>query len=65
MAKSEYTTRLITRIRPVTSRRLRLAAAVGGQHIGELIDGVLDEHLPSDEELAAAIKNGGGNGSPQ
>lgn len=59
MAKTtEYTARLVTRIRPVTSRRLRLAAAVQGQQIGQFVDCVLDEHLPSADELAAAIRNG-------
>ena len=58
MAKSEYTTRLITRIRPVTSRRLRLAAVVTGQHISELLDGVLTEHLPSAAELGQQVTNG-------
>ena len=58
MAKSEYTARLVTRIRPATSRRLRLAAAVEGANIGQVVDGVLNEHLPSGAELAAAIANG-------
>jgi hypothetical protein len=59
MARSEYTARVVDRSRPVTSRRLRLAAAVEGQGIGELVDGMLDEHLPSDDQLAASIRSGG------
>jgi hypothetical protein len=58
MAKSQYTARLVTRIRPVTSKRLRLAAVVEGRGIGQLLDGVLDEHLPSADELAQQIRNG-------
>jgi hypothetical protein len=58
MARSEYTARLATRIKPATSRRLRLAAAVEGQNLGQLLDGVLNEHLPSDAELAAQIAKG-------
>jgi hypothetical protein len=56
---TDYTVRLATRIRATTNRRLRLAAAVEGQHIGELLDGVLDRHLPSDAELAAQISGRG------
>jgi predicted HicB family RNase H-like nuclease len=58
MDKSEYTARLVTRIRPVTSRRLRLAAAVKGLAIGQFVDGVLDEHLPSADDLADRIRRG-------
>jgi hypothetical protein len=50
--------RLFARLDPPVNRRLRLYAAMRGQSLAVVLGALLDEHLPSSAELAAAITNG-------
>lgn len=51
-------TRLATVVGAEQGRRLRLTACVQNKQIGTLLTEILDEHLPSAAELAAAIAGG-------
>jgi predicted HicB family RNase H-like nuclease len=55
---TDYSERLATRISPGVDRRLRLAAALGRHRLGELVDQLLDQGLPSNEELAEQAQGG-------
>ena len=62
---SEYTARLPVRIRPATDERLRLLATVQRQPLQEVLDQLLDRHLPSMPELAAVIAARGTAGTSE
>lgn len=47
-----------TRLRPSVRRRARLAAELAGLAMYQLIDRILDEHIPSAPELARQLGPG-------
>ncbi len=51
--------RLFARIDPPVNRRLRVFATLRGLSLADTLSSVLDQHLPSDAELAAEVANGG------
>lgn len=50
-----YDTRLATRITKTVDRRLRMLALVKGQPVNHVLVGLLDQALPSADELALAL----------
>ena len=50
-----YDTRLATRITKTVDRRLRMLALVKGQPVNHVLVGLLDQALPSAEDLALAL----------
>lgn len=52
-----YDVQLGTRLTASVNRRLRLFAAVKGERLSHLLDSLLDQHLPSADELAAMLGN--------
>ena len=65
MSATAEDTRFGTSLPPAIRRRLRLQAAVTGTKMAPLLASLLDKALMSEDELAAAIRNGDGHGSPQ
>jgi hypothetical protein len=51
--------RLVTRIAPALDRRLRMTAAVRSKPITTVLEAALDKGLPTADELADQIRNGG------
>lgn len=58
MSTAAEDTRFGTSLPPAIQRRLRLQAAVTGTKMAPLLASLLDKALMSEDELAAAIKNG-------
>ena len=56
-----YDTRLATRISASVNHRLRLQALVTRQRLSQLIDDLLDEALPSSDELVARLRQEAGD----
>ena len=56
--------RLVTRITPALDRRLRTPAAVSGRHITSVLEAALDKGLPTADELAEEIRQGGATDDP-
>lgn len=50
-----YDVRLATRITPAVDRRLRMLALAKSQPLSHVLDGVLDQVLPSAGELASML----------
>jgi len=58
MSTAAEDTRFGTSLPPAIQRRLRLQAAVTGTKMAPLLASLLDRALMSEDELAAAIRNG-------
>ena len=54
---SIYRKRLGTRLTPEMSRRLAVTAALRDQTVQELLDSILDAHLPAADQLAAEVRS--------
>ena len=50
-----YDVRLATRITPAVDRRLRMLALVKSQPLSHVLTGLLDQVLPSADELASLL----------
>lgn len=53
-----YDVPLSTRITSTVDRRLRMFALVRNQRLNHVLEGLLDEVLPSADELASLLKEG-------
>jgi hypothetical protein len=53
--------RLVTRLSRPIDRRLRMTAAVAGpgMHLTDVLETALEKGLPTDDELAEIMRNGG------
>lgn len=60
-----YDARLAARVTSLVDRRLRMLAILKNQPLGHVLDGLLDQHLPPVDELAALLSRGdSGDGEP-
>jgi len=50
-----YDVRLATRISPAVDRRLRMLALIQSQPLSHVLTGLLDQALPSADELASTL----------
>ena len=54
-----YDVRLATRITSAVDRRLRMLALAKSQPLSHVLTGLLDQVLPTADELASALADGG------
>ena len=59
-----YDARLATRLSVGVDRRLRMMALVKGESLSSVLDGLLDQVLPSAAELAALLAASGHDTAP-